>query len=330
MPKDTYYFSHDYNCRNDEKIKRLLRKHGMSGYGIFWSIVEDLYNNSNQLMLDYEGIAYDLRSDIETIKSIINDFDLFMIEDNIFGSKSIENRIQERSEKSSKARTSALSKWGNNTNQAKRSERLTEARKKATHTKDEWDEMRLFFGECVKCGNKEDLVKDHITPIYQGGSDGLDNLQPLCRKCNASKGADSTDYRSIYCDKNDCEMPATYFKTPTIKEIKEIKEIKGKEINILFSDFWNLYDKKVGEKDKLVKKWESLNDDERKNIMDYIPKYKLAQPEKKYRKDPQTFINKKSWLDELVGFEEPKSAIFKNDDFEVYKKRQQELGKTLN
>ena len=64
--------------------------------------------------------------------------------------------------------------------------------------------------------------------------------------------------------------------------------------------------------------------------MDYIPKYKLAQPEKKYRKDPQTFINKKSWLDELVGFEEPKSAIFKNDDFEVYKKRQQELGKTLN
>jgi len=227
MPKDTYYFSHDYNCRNDEKIKRLLRKHGMSGYGIFWSIVEDLYNNSNQLMLDYEGIAYDLRSDIETIKSIINDFDLFMIEDNIFGSKSIENRIQERSEKSSKARTSALSKWGNNTNQAKRSERLTEARKKATHTKDEWDEMRLFFGECVKCGNKEDLVKDHITPIYQGGSDGLDNLQPLCRKCNASKGADSTDYRSIYCDKNDCEMPATYFKTPAIKERKEIK---GKEI----------------------------------------------------------------------------------------------------
>jgi len=45
MPKDTYYFSHDYNCRNDEKIKRLLRKHGMCGYGIFWSIVEDLYNN---------------------------------------------------------------------------------------------------------------------------------------------------------------------------------------------------------------------------------------------------------------------------------------------
>ena len=41
MPKDTFYFSHDYNARNDEKIKRLIRKHGMQGYGVFWSIVED-------------------------------------------------------------------------------------------------------------------------------------------------------------------------------------------------------------------------------------------------------------------------------------------------
>ena len=149
-----------------------------------------------------------------------------MIDDNMFGSKSIENRIQERSEKSTKARSSALSKWGNNTNQAKRSERLTEARKKGKHTKDEWEEIRLFFGECVKCGNKEDIVKDHIIPIYQGGSDGLDNLQPLCRKCNASKGADTTDYRPIYCENNDCEMPTTNYKTSAIKEIKEIK---GKE-----------------------------------------------------------------------------------------------------
>jgi 5-methylcytosine-specific restriction endonuclease McrA len=332
MPKDTYYFSHDYNCRNDEKIKRLLRKHGMSGYGIFWSIVEDLYNNSNQLMLDYEGIAYDLRSDIDTIKSIINDFDLFIIEDNMFGSKSIENRIQERSEKSSKARTSALSKWGNNTNQAKRSERLTEARKKATHTKDEWDGMRLFFGECVKCGNKEDLVKDHITPIYQGGSDGLDNLQPLCRKCNASKGSDSTDYRSAYCDKNDCEMPATYLRTPAIKERKEIKGKEIKEINISFDSFWDLYDKKTGDKVKLISKWEKLSDNERVEIMKYIPNYKLCQPDKKFRKDPQTFLNNKSWNDELIGLENNKietkrSSLHGNQDFINYSKRLEELKK---
>jgi 5-methylcytosine-specific restriction endonuclease McrA len=311
MPKDTYYFSHDYNCRNDEKIKRLLRKHGMSGYGIFWSIVEDLYNNSNQLMIDYEGIAYDLRSDIDTIKSIINDFDLFMIVDDMFGSKSIENRIQERSEKSSKARTSALSKWGSNTNQAKRSERLTEARKKATHTKDEWEAMRLFFGECVKCGNKEDLVKDHITPIYQGGSDGLENLQPLCRKCNASKGADSTDYRSIYCDKNDCEMPTTYFKTPTIKERKEIKgkEIKGKEKKIKYKDNVLLTE---NENEKLVSEF---GKDTIEKAYDFLSSYKI---EKSYS-TKSDYLTIRRWV--LDAIKKPNKTVSQQNNNNPYQQQ---------
>lgn len=118
--KDTsYYFSHDYNTRQDIKIKKLLVKHGMIGYGCFWSIIEDLYNNANALPLDYESIAYDLRVSENVIDSIINDFDLFIIEGNEFGSKSVEKRLEERNEKSTKARQSALKRWGdknNNTN----------------------------------------------------------------------------------------------------------------------------------------------------------------------------------------------------------------------
>ena len=113
MPKDTFYFSHDYNARNDEKIKRLIRKHGMVGYGIFWSIVEDLYNNANALHLDCEGIAYDLRSDSDTVYSVIHDFDLFVFNINTFGSLSVQKRLDERNDKSIKARESANSRWNN-------------------------------------------------------------------------------------------------------------------------------------------------------------------------------------------------------------------------
>lgn len=109
--KDTFYFSHDYNTRNDIKIKRLIAKHNYLGYGLFWAIIEDLYNNANALPLDYECIAYDLRADIETIKSIINDFDLFTHEDGFFGSLSIQKRLDERNLKSIKARESALNRW---------------------------------------------------------------------------------------------------------------------------------------------------------------------------------------------------------------------------
>lgn len=111
MAKDTYYFSHDYNARNDSKIKRLLSKHGYLGYGLFWAIVEDLYNNANALPTDYESIAFDLRTTTELVISIINDFDLFCIETSEFGSASIERRLNERNEKSVKARESAFKRW---------------------------------------------------------------------------------------------------------------------------------------------------------------------------------------------------------------------------
>jgi hypothetical protein len=118
MEKETYYFSHDYNTRTDPKIKRLLAKHGMQGYGIFWAIVEDLYNNANAVQTDYETIAYDLRVTPPLVESIINDFDLFVLEDGFFGSLSVQKRLDIRNEISQKARASANARWakekGNN------------------------------------------------------------------------------------------------------------------------------------------------------------------------------------------------------------------------
>lgn len=114
--KDTFYFSHDYNSRNDSKVKRLLARHGYLGYGLFWAIIEDLYNNANALPLDCESIAYDLRTTSEVIKSIIFDFDLFVIDGQIFGSKSVQKRLEDRDTKSTKARESAIKRWSQDAN----------------------------------------------------------------------------------------------------------------------------------------------------------------------------------------------------------------------
>jgi len=91
-------------------------KHGMIGYGLFWSIVEDLYNNANALPTDYESIAFDLRVDISTIESIVKDFDLFVIDGDTFGSMSIQSRLDKRAEKSQKARESAQKRWSKDAN----------------------------------------------------------------------------------------------------------------------------------------------------------------------------------------------------------------------
>lgn len=42
---------------------------------------------------------------------------------------------------------------------------------------------------CITCGETTDLTLDHIHPWSLGGDDTEDNLQTMCRRCNASKGA---------------------------------------------------------------------------------------------------------------------------------------------
>jgi len=111
MANDTFYFSHDYSARNDEKIKRLIRKYKYLGYGIYWAIIEDLYNNANALRMDYDGIAFDLHSDEKTIKSIVEDFDLFVFDGEFFGSLSVQKRLNKRQEKSNKASENANKRW---------------------------------------------------------------------------------------------------------------------------------------------------------------------------------------------------------------------------
>jgi hypothetical protein len=79
----------------------------------------------------------------------------------------------------------------------------------------------------------------------------------------------------------------------------------NKFINISFSEFWDLYDKKVGSRSKLEKKWNSLNNEQRETAINHIPKYKVSQPDKKYRKNPETYLNNESYYDEIIA-EQPK------------------------
>lgn len=67
-----------------------------------------------------------------------------------------------------------------------------------------------------------------------------------------------------------------------------------------FDIAWNLYQKKVGSKEKLKKKWQKLPRDTRRQIIEYIPLYVVATPDKQYRKNFETFLNNQSWNDEII------------------------------
>jgi hypothetical protein len=67
-----------------------------------------------------------------------------------------------------------------------------------------------------------------------------------------------------------------------------------------FELFWNTYNKKVGDKTKIERKWKKLANKDQETILDYLPKYITATPDKKFRKNPETFLNNKSWKDEII------------------------------
>lgn len=72
--------------------------------------------------------------------------------------------------------------------------RLLEA--EGTHTLSQWKELVERTGNrCVAC-LREDvrLTIDHIVPLSKGGTDYIDNIQPLCLSCNCRKQAKTINY----------------------------------------------------------------------------------------------------------------------------------------
>jgi hypothetical protein len=62
--------------------------------------------------------------------------------------------------------------------------------KKPISGKLRWAVFRRDGYRCILCGSDEDLTADHIIAEVRGGPTALENLQTLCRCCNAKKGCE--------------------------------------------------------------------------------------------------------------------------------------------
>ena len=71
------------------------------------------------------------------------------------------------------------------------------------------------------------------------------------------------------------------------------------ERHFSFNAFWNLYDKNVGQI-KCGKLFCNLSENDIEKIFKTLPAYIASTPDKKYRKDPGTYLQNRAWEDEIV------------------------------
>lgn len=93
-------FLHDATAFNDPKIIRLRQKYGFEGYGVFWAVVEKLrlcqgyqFNYS-----DLDVLSFELHIEFEKLREILDfciEIGLFVLSDDVFYSKSLDERMEE-------------------------------------------------------------------------------------------------------------------------------------------------------------------------------------------------------------------------------------------
>lgn len=152
------YFSHDSNARNSDKLIRLRMRHKAAGYGVYFMILERLREEPGYMSVkDYNMIAFDLREDASLIKSVVEDFGLFVFTEDgkYFYSESFNRRMaikDEKAKRQSEAGRKAMEKrW-----------------KKGTVRKEEDNQLisnlsendNILITEPSESDNKESKVKE--------------------------------------------------------------------------------------------------------------------------------------------------------------------------
>jgi hypothetical protein len=188
--KNTFFFSHDFGARNDPKMQNLMMEHGCEGIGVYWCIVEQMYEQGGQLPLSScKSIAYTLHVSCDFVKSVINDFLLFDNDGDVFWSESVKSRLDKRTEISEKRREAGKKGW-----------------------------QKTFNNEQTLSNNKQILV-DNTANVRQMPSKVGANAEQTESNCLAIKVKERKVNNNIK-KKNKKKETAKLFTPPSIEEVE--------------------------------------------------------------------------------------------------------------
>lgn len=111
MSEQAYYFSHDWDAREDKKCVALIEQLGLEGYGIFWILIEILRMEADHTypLTLIPAIARKYNTTTEKMKAVVLNYELFVIiDDKFFYSESLIYRLSLHENKREQARLAGV------------------------------------------------------------------------------------------------------------------------------------------------------------------------------------------------------------------------------
>lgn len=201
--KNTYFFSHDANAHEDDKIVCLMSEYGSQGYGWWWILVETLFQQ--------EGCSLDLSKkstmphlfrmmwdmpikDIPSFIDYLVDIELLTRDGDIVYSESLIKRTEKIDELRSKRSAAARARWDKVKKDKEDKLEKAEAKKKPTvdngkgiavlNDDDKWSE----FKKELKAHDTFKVVPEKV----------MDSERSICLDWLASKGTTKKDYKAFF------------------------------------------------------------------------------------------------------------------------------------
>tara|TARA_R100000152_G_scaffold18399_1_gene10190 strand:+ start:5597 stop:6397 length:801 start_codon:yes stop_codon:yes gene_type:complete len=168
---------------------------------------------------------------------------------------------------------------------------------------------------------KKIIMDYNLFEVYDGSFWSESLLGRMKKKEEISRKAKESALKRW---KGNTTKKQTQSKRNTIKENKNKVKKTPKELNYMFIEFWTLYDKRVGDKSKVHKKWESLTNSDREKIMKTLPDFLKTIKDKQYQPYPMTYLNNKRWEDDLTIKKTSEEKLLESQENQIKRERKKQ------
>lgn len=174
--KETCYFSHDANAKDDFKIMLLIEELGLEGYGIFWILIETLREQQNYkypLRL-LSVLARKYNTTLAKLEVVVRNYHLFVIEDDCFFYSSSLNRRMQKMEEVREQRVLSA-KIGAQKRKQKQLEQLKQLQINLSNN----DSSEQMLGECSTNAKQIKINKNKEKEIKSSSADEAEKFEQL-------------------------------------------------------------------------------------------------------------------------------------------------------